>query len=297
VGIPDLPVELINTAFWRRTAQVAERFQADRVFLAGDAAHRFPPTGGFGANTGIQDVHNLAWKLAAVLSGWANPAVLETYHEERRPVAEANTDFSVTNGRRWEAARQAIVSGDDAAVAHALKEQVKHLDSEGQDLGFWYGSGALISDGTVPPAADSQAYVPSARPGSRAPHLWLRPSARLGSHPVAMGLHHGERESAQISTLDLFHSGLTLLTGSDADTWRDAGAQVARALAIPFTAFSIGPAGDFEVPEGNWAALYGVEAGGAVLVRPDGHVAWRIRGSETEPQKVMRRALATVIRR
>lgn len=297
VGIPDLPVELINTAFWRRTAQVAERFQEDRVFLAGDAAHRFPPTGGFGANTGIQDVHNLAWKLAAVLSGWANPALLETYHEERRPVAEANTDFSVTNGRRWDAARQAIISGDDVAVALALKEQVKHLDSEGQDLGFWYGSGALISDGTAPPTADSQAYVPSARPGSRAPHLWLRPSARLGSRPVAIGLHHGEPETAQISTLDLFHSGLTLLTGSDANTWRDAGSQVARALAIPFTAFSIGPAGDFEVPEGNWSALYGVEAGGAVLVRPDGHVAWRIRGSETEPQKVMRRALATVTRR
>jgi hypothetical protein len=297
VGIPDLPVELINTAFWRRTAQVVERFQADRVFLAGDAAHRFPPTGGFGANTGIQDVHNLAWKLAAVLSGRANPALLETYHEERRPVAEANTDFSVTNGRRWEAARQAIVSGDDAAVARALKEQVKHLDSEGQDLGFWYGSGALISDGTAPPTADSQAYVPSARPGSRAPHLWLRPSARLGSRPVAMGLHHGDPETAQISTLDLFHSGLTLLTGSGAKAWRDAGSPEARALAIPFAAFGVGPAGDFDVVKGNWAELYGVETGGAVLVRPDGHVAWRSRGSGTEPRKAMRTALATVTRR
>jgi 2,4-dichlorophenol 6-monooxygenase len=88
-----------------------------------------------------------------------------------------------------------------------------------------------------------------------------------------------------------------LLTGSDGNTWRDAGSEVARALAIPFAAFSIGPAGDFEVLEGNWAALYGVEAGGAVLVRPDGHVAWRSRGSETEPQKVMRTALATVTRR
>jgi hypothetical protein len=112
-----------------------------------------------------------------------------------------------------------------------------------------------------------------------------------------MGLHRGEPETAQISTLDLFQSGLTLLTGSDANTWRDAGSQVARALAIPFTAFSVGPAGDFDVVEGNWPALYGVEAGGAVLVRPDGHVAWRIRGSETEPQKVMRTALATVTRR
>jgi putative polyketide hydroxylase len=223
--------------------------------------------------------------------------LLETYHEERRPVAEANTDFSVTNGRRWDAARQAIVSGDNAAVAHALKEQVKHLDSEGQDLGFWYGSGALISDGTAPPAADSQAYVPSARPGSRARHLWLRPSAGLGSPPVAMGLRHGEPETTRISTLDLFHSGLTLLTGSDANAWRDAGSQEARALAIPLAAFGVGPAGDFDVVEGNWAELYGVEAGGAVLVRPDGHVAWRSRGSGTEPRKAMRTALATVTRR
>lgn len=297
VGISDLPVELINTAFWTRTAQVAERFQAGRVFLAGDAAHRFPPTGGFGANTGIQDAHNLAWKLAAVLSGWASPGLLETYHEERRPVAEANTDFSVTNGRRWEAARQAIISGDETTVAHALKEQVKHLDSEGQDLGFWYGSGALISDDTPPPTADSQAYIPSGRPGSRAPHVWLRPSAGLESRPAGMGLLHGKPETARISTLDLFDTGFTLLTGPDGKTWRDVGSQMARALAIPFAAFAVGAAGDFDEVEGNWAELYGVDAGGAVLVRPDGHVGWRSRGSATEPQKVMRTALATVTRR
>jgi len=284
VGIPDLPVELVNTAFWTRTAQVAERFRAGRVFLAGDAAHRFPPTGGFGANTGIQDAHNLAWKLGAVLSGWANAALLETYHEERRPVAEANTDFSVTNGRRWEAARQAIISGDETAVARALKEQVKHLDSEGQDLGFYYGTGALIPDGTPPPAADSQAYVPSARPGSRAPHVWLR--------PAGMGLRHGEPETARISTLDLFHTGFTLLTGPAGNAWRNAGSHAAHALKIPFVACAIGAGGEFDDVQGNWADLYGVEAGGAVLVRPDGHVAWRSRGSAPEPQKAMTTALA-----
>src|SRR5262249_13986034 len=101
VGIPELTVELVNIAFWTRAAQVAERFQDGRVFLAGDAAHRFPPTGGFGANTGIQDAHNLAWKLAGVLRGWADPALLETYNEERRPVAQANTDFSMKNGARF----------------------------------------------------------------------------------------------------------------------------------------------------------------------------------------------------
>src|SRR5260370_38016175 len=185
----------------------------------------------------------MAGMLDDVLSAWASHALLETYQEERRPVAEANTDFSVTNGRRCDAARQAIVSGDAAAVAQTLKEQVKHLDSEGQDLGFWYGSGALISDGTAPPAADPQVYVPSARPGSRAPHLWLRPST--GSPPVAMGLHHGDPATARISTLDLFHSGLTLLTASDANTCRHAGSPVARALAIPLAPFRVRPARDF----------------------------------------------------
>src|SRR5262249_2436071 len=152
VGIPELTVELVNIAFWTRAAQVAERFQDGRVFLAGDAAHRFPPTGGFGANTGIQDAHNLAWKLAGVLRGWADPALLETYNEERRPVAQANTDFSMKNGARFEAASRAIMSGDASAVRVALMEQVKHLDSEGQDLGFWYPSGALVPDDTPPPS-------------------------------------------------------------------------------------------------------------------------------------------------
>src|SRR5260370_34315332 len=112
----------------------------------------------------------MAGMLDDVLSAWASHALLETYQEERRPVAEANTDFSVTNGRRWDAARQAIVSGDDAAVAPAPKEQGKHLDREGQGLGFWYGSGTLLSDRTAPPRADPHGYVPSARAGSRAPH-------------------------------------------------------------------------------------------------------------------------------
>ena len=289
IGIPDLPVELVNIAFWTRTAQVAERFQDGRVFLAGDAAHRFPPTGGFGANTGIQDVHNLAWKLAAVLHGWADSSLLETYHEERRPVAQANTDFSVINGMRWDAARRAILSGDETAVANALREQVKHLDSEGQDLGFWYASGALVPDGTPPPTSDSQAYIPSARPGSRAPHVWLR--------PIGDGMPHGACSWALISTLDLFERGLTLLTGPSGERWRKAGLRAADELGIPFAAFGIGPGGNFEEAEGNWAECYGLDADGAVLVRPDGHVGWRSYSSATEPETIMRAALGAIVRR
>ena len=282
VGMPDLQVELINIAFWTRTAQVAQRFRVGRVFLAGDAAHRFPPTGGFGANTGIQDVHNLAWKLAAVARGWAHPRLLETYDQERRPIAQANTDFSVTNGHRWAAAQQAILSGDEAALASALKEQVKHLDSEGQDLGFCYASGALVPDGTPAPVTmNSQVYVPSAVPGARAPHVWLsptKPSAGAGA--------------PRLSTLDLFERQFVLLSGPQDDIWRSAAQAAAQELGIPLSVYAIGPGGDFESQGGNWAQLYELEALGAVLVRPDGHVAWRGRGPSNHALALMRQGLA-----
>ena len=281
VGIPELPVELINIAFWTRTAQVAQRFQVGRVFLAGDAAHRFPPTGGFGANTGIQDVHNLVWKLAAVIRGSAHQRLLATYGEERRPIAQANTDFSVTNCHRWAVAQQAILSGDAAAVATALKEQVKHLDSEGQDLGFSYASGALVPDGTRPLHMDSEVYVPCAAPGARAPHIWLRPQLP-GAHPA----------KPLLSTLDLFEHQFTLLTGPRDAAWRSAGRQAASDLGLPLSASAIGPGGDFAPDAGDWAQLYDVDAQGAVLVRPDGQIAWRSRSQCDDALAVMRHALA-----
>jgi putative polyketide hydroxylase len=288
VGIPGLPIELVNIAFWTRAAQVAECFQDGRIFLAGDAAHRFPPTGGFGANTGIQDAHNLAWKLAGVLRGWAGEALLETYSDERRPVAQANTEFSVTNGGRFEAASRAVMSGDASAVTQALTEQVKHLDSEGQDLGFWYSSGALISDDTPPPSRDSQVYVPCARPGSRAPHMWLR-AAVTSSDPTG--------QSAFVSTLDLFERGFTLITDTTGQRWRCAAQRAAVEFGVPLSTFTIGPGGDFDDQEAGWAQLYGVDAGGAVLVRPDGHVAWRARSDLPEPDALMQSVLRIAVRR
>ncbi|HEY7086429.1 MAG TPA: FAD-dependent monooxygenase, partial [Hyphomicrobiaceae bacterium] len=282
VGMPDLPVELINIAFWTRTAQVAQRFQVGRVFLAGDAAHRFPPTGGFGANTGIQDVHNLAWKLAAVVRGWAHPRLLATYEEERRPIAQANTDFSVTNGHRWAAAQQAILSGDEARLASALKEQVKHLDSEGQDLGFCYGSGALVPEPTREPLPlDSQVYVPSAVPGARAPHVWLHPA-----NPCAGA------GAPRLSTLDLFEHQFVLLSGPRDESWRRAAQAAAQDFGIPLSVYAIGPGGDFQSRERDWAQLYELDALGAVLVRPDGHVAWRSRGRSNDALALLRHAFA-----
>jgi putative polyketide hydroxylase len=281
VGIDDLKVELINLAFWTRTAEVAETFRQGRIFLAGDAAHRFPPTGGFGANTGIQDVHNLAWKLASVLQGWAGESILDTYSKERRPVAQANTDFSVTNGARWAAVSRAITAADEAATRKALREQVRHLDSEGQDLGFWYPHGALVTDGTSPPLCDSQTYVPDARPGSRAPHLWLSANRSDGANIY--------------STLDLFEREFVLLTDMTNEGWRRAALRAASELKVPLAAYSIGAGGDFNGEGASFTELYGLDAGGAVLVRPDGHVAWRSRNASTEAEAIMRSVLRMIV--
>ena len=283
VGIDDLKVELINLAFWTRTAEVAETFRQGRVFLAGDAAHRFPPTGGFGANTGIQDVHNLAWKLAGVLQGWAGESILDTYSKERRPVAQANTDFSVTNGARWAAVSRAITAGDEAATRKALREQVRHLDSEGQDLGFWYPDGALVADGTSPSLCDSQTYVPGARPGSRAPHLWLSANRSDGANIC--------------STLDLFEREFVLLTDMTNEGWRRGALRAASELKVPLAAYSIGAGGDFGGEQVSFTELYDLDAGGAVLIRPDGHVAWRSRGASTEAEAIMRSVLRMVVGR
>ena len=285
IGIDDLPVELINVSCWTKAAQVAERYRVGRVFLAGDAAHRFPPTGGFGANTGIQDAHNLAWKLAAVLGGWAHANLLDPYGEERRPVAQANTDFSVSNAWRWGAVQQAINAGEPAALQAALAGQVRHLDSEGQDLGFAYLSGAVVPDGVPRPPANSQTYIPSACPGTRAPHVWLR---RSGAPR--------DSSTVPISTLDLFEKDFCLLTGPRGQAWQVAGHQAAREIALPISEHTIGPAAGLETDD-DWMGLYGLETDGAVLVRPDGHVAWRSRTTATEALPTMRALLRLLLSR
>lgn len=231
-GLPDLPVTLLERQVWRAGAQVADRFQASRVFLAGDAAHITTPYGGFGLNCGIADADNLAWKLAAVHHGHAGPALLDTYEPERRPVALASAQ---------EGHRRLL----DAITAHRAGAPPTARPSEGLVLGYHYTSGAVIPDGTDPPAGDPVAdYTPTARPGHRAPHLWI------------------ERNGRRMSTLDLLGPDLTLLAGPDARWADDAPA--------PITAHHL---------DGRFTDAYGISPAGAVLVRPDGHVAWRSPGT------------------
>ena len=201
-GIPGLPIKMISRSIWRVSRQVAEKFRKGRVFLVGDSAHRFPPTGGYGLNSGVQDAHNLAWKLAFVLRGQADARLLDSYDTERRPIAQSNADFSMGNRTRIETMDKALRSGDRDWIAFWMEDYDNHLHSIGQSLGFRYEDGALTPDGTAATPMQPRIYTPSDRPGGRFPHIWLDPAR-------------------QHSTLDWFDTEMTLVTGPPGGSgWR-----------------------------------------------------------------------------
>ena len=284
----DVPLEILTISPWVMTCQVAERYRDGRVFLVGDAAHRFPPTGGLGLNTGVQDAHNLAWKLAAVLDGRAPESLLDTYEAERRPVARYNAEQSLNNALRLlevpqafgfgpdpEASRRAYadVLADPArrrAVADAIANQAEHFDMLGLQLGYVYAQGALVPDGVdeAQPPNPVREYVPTSRPGARLPHGWV------------------DVNGTRRSTLDLI--GLdrpTLIAGPAGDAWLAA----ARGASPAPRCIRVGA--DFTDPDDWWSRVLGMPADGALLVRPDQHVALRVRGTVSHPPSLLLAAL------
>jgi putative polyketide hydroxylase len=263
VGVEDLDVSVLGVNPWQASAIVSDRYRVGDVFLAGDAAHEMPPTGGFGLNTGVQDVHNLAWKIAAVLFGNADDKLLDSYHAERQPLGQIITQNSLAN---------ALSMGRTARQSNVLPRR-EFLNEQGLIFGACYQSTAVVPDDTPPVAVDDPVteYVPSARPGSRAPHVHLK------------------RGDGQISTIDLFGPHFVLLAGRDGDTWRRA-AQGLGTSWPPLIAFTVGKDGDLSDPDGDWHDAYGIDPDGAVLVRPDGHVAWRRRSGASNPLEVLRGA-------
>jgi 2-polyprenyl-6-methoxyphenol hydroxylase-like FAD-dependent oxidoreductase len=258
VGVPDLPVAILGVSAWEASALVADRFRVGRIFLAGDAAHEMPPTGGFGLNTGVQDVHNLAWKLAAVLHGQADASLLDTYDPERQPLGRTITETSLANS---------LSMGRTARQNGAKLPRPEFLNEQGLIFGAAYESAAVIPDGTPPPHVDDPVtqYVPSARPGCRAPHVWL------------------ERDGTRLSTIDLFGPRFVLLTGRNGGAWREAARRIAAPSRPPLMAFTIGGSGELTDAGGAWQDTYEVDDDGAVLVRPDGYVAWRTRTALDDP--------------
>ncbi|GAA2405802.1 FAD-dependent oxidoreductase [Nonomuraea africana] len=243
VGLPDLAVEPLDVLPWQMTAAVADRFAEGRVFLAGDAAHVMPPAGAYGANTGIQDAANLAWKLAYVLHGWAGAALLDTYDAERRPVAQLTVEQALATGRAW--------FGADLPSEVAA---IELIDEVAMKFGYHYRAGEA-------PVEDPRR--PTGRPGTRAPHVWLL------------------RDGKQVSTVDLWASGLVLLAGPGGAAWVEAASAVAGRDGLPLTAYRVVreeaqcALPQLADPVGRWARLSGVTGGAAVLIRPDGFVAWR----------------------
>ena len=240
-GVPDLAVEVEGAARWRCTADLAQRYRDGRIFLAGDAAHLMPPTGGFGGNTGVHDAHNLAWKLAMVLKGMAGPALLDTYETERRPVGH----FTVEQAYTRYVTRTAPYLG--------AKDYQPVANDFAIELGYQYHSPAIAGDDDAQDHQDPRQSHGS--PGFRAPHLWL------------------ESKNGPISTLDLFGKGFVLLAAPAGQAWADAAASITKDFP-GLRAYIVGSS-DLGDPKNEFAAAYGIGEGSASLIRPDGFVAWR----------------------
>ena len=264
VGDGTCEAEVLSIGTWTMNAAVAERLAQGRIFLVGDSAHQLPPTGGFGVNTGIQAAHNLAWKLAFAREGVAGPSLLDTYEVERAAVARVNARRSLENSQMVAQIGEAASRGGARDAVAASKRYGNFL---GMELGFWYESAAVVPDSTDPPQGEDPVsdYVRSGRPGHRAPHAWL------------------ERDGERCSTLDLLGECFVLLAGSEGGAWKEAAQAASAALDVRVAVHTIGDGGDYRDADGDWAAVYGVGDGGAVLVRPDGHVAWRSQGSTDDP--------------
>ena len=266
VGV-DFDYEILSVLPWIRRELVAERYSDGRVFLAGDSAHCTSPTGGFGMNTGIGDAVDLAWKLMAIADGWGGEGLIPSYTAERRPVAQRNVAEASGNLRRMMAPRHTPAIHDDSADGARQRERLGREFAEamsrewttlGIHLGYIYENSPLICpDGTPRPPDAVTTYDQTARPGSRAPHVWL-----------------GDGRS----TLDLFGRGFTLLRLGPAPPETRGLVDAAARRFMPLDVVEIDSA---EVAAGYERKL--------VLVRPDGHVAWRSDTPCDEPEAVIDR--------
>jgi len=252
----NIPFQLLDVRPWTGHCVVAEKYQVGRVFLAGDAAHLNWPTGGFGMNTGVGDAVDIGWKLAAMLQGWGGAQLLDSYTLERKPIAMINvseaaemrasydnqTPFSPKIGAIDDEGKL-LRAKARAAIMRTRAKEFQH-DSAGIELGYRYENSPIcVADGTPPPALDHGLYVPSTWPGARAPHAWLKDGR---------------------STLDLFGKGFTLLDFSGNITNTSTITAAASRVGLPLQSIKID---DPKVRETYERPL--------VLVRPDGHVAWR----------------------
>lgn len=267
--IPDLKIKLIDKSFWMMAAQIAQAYRKGKVLLVGDAAHRLPPTGGLGMNTGIQDVNNLAWKLAFVLNYQVSDALLDTYYDERAPVAHRNIEWSRGNAQRFIDIDQALKAGDYDKFKMKLHEQQQHLNFVGLDLGYIYHSKAVLSENEQTISVSPAHYVPTTLPGALAPYMTFI------------------KNNKKVTTLELFEKSYVLMVGQAGQDWQLAVNELAKTLPYPLICYRVATDGDLSDPKNLWPDHYEVTAGGAVLVRPDGFVAWRSKEMVADPTKTL----------
>lgn len=302
--LPNLSPEIIGIGHWVVEGVLVDRYRFGRVFLAGDAAHRHPPTTGLGLNSAIQDAHNLAWKLNAVLRGAAGDALLDTYEAERRPVADRNVKWALMtfqnhsltdagiglvrgNAPLSVANFTAFFADDDegrtrrARLKKVLEVQRMEWQAHDLEIGFRYDRGALVPDGTLPPDRDplGNVYVPTTRPGHRLPHAWLTDGART------------------LSTHDLVDpDGFVLLVDGEQSRWRAAARQVACHLGLILKVIAIGDNQHSDFTSHDWRHLREVGATGAILVRPDSHVGWRAADCTSDAEARLLDALVRILK-
>ncbi len=267
----NIPFELLAVRPWTGHCVVAEKYQDKRVFLAGDAAHLNWPAGGFGMNTGVGDAVDLGWKLAAVLQGWGGPRLLDSYTAERKPIAMINvneaaemrasfdtqTPFSPEIDADSDEGRE-LREKARAAIMRTRAKEFQH-DSAGIELGYRYENSPIcVPDGTPAPPLDHGLYVASTWPGVRAPHAWLRDGR---------------------STLDCFGRGFTLMDFSSGSANTSELSAAASRAGVPLI---VVPLDDADIRQTYERVL--------VLVRPDGHVAWRGDSAPENPAAIIDRA-------
>jgi 2,4-dichlorophenol 6-monooxygenase len=295
VGTEDFEMKVSSYAPWTVNHQFATTIARGRVFCAGDAVHRHPPTNGLGSNTSIQDSYNLAWKLAHVVAGTAAPALLASYDAERAPIARqiverANQsivdtgkiltalDLSDTTDvarldRQLALRKEPGPAGEKvrAALREAIAYKAYEFDAHGVEHNQRYASAAVVPDGTPMPEyqRDPELYAqPTTWPGAKLPHTWVTRGGR------------------RVSTLDLAgHGRFSLVTGIGGQPWLDAAAELGADLGLAITPVLIGPGQPYEDPYGTWAALREIDDGGVLLVRPDLYVAARHRAAPASPEQ------------
>ncbi len=265
VGVADLECRIVNAHAFALNHQLAERFKDGRVILAGDAAHTCPPVGGQGGNLAIQDGYDLAWRLALVVTGQAGPALLDTYQAERRPIVNITLEREVE-----------LLKVAEGRILFTF-DGTQPVPTPREFLGFRYHSAAVLTEPGDDQELQEDPARPSGRPGTRAPHVPL------------------VRDGRPLSTHDLFGNSFVLLTDEGSPEWTDAAGKVADRLGVEVDVQQIGD--ELRDVDGLWHARYGIEPGGAVLVRPDSVIAWRSRTTVPNRAHELDDALSSILAR